>query len=61
MANTEGEPLLLCDATLAVTDPDALTRELDATYDRLDDDADGTRAWVEHVLTDGMQRIRAQL
>ena len=61
MANTEGEPLLLCDATLAVTDPDALTRELDATYDRLDDDADGSRAWVEHVLTDGMQRIRAQL
>lgn len=36
-------------------------RILDETYDRLGDDADGTRAWVEHVLTGGMQRIRAQL
>lgn len=61
MANTEGEPLLLCDATLAVTDSRALAEALDATYHRLDDDADGTRAWVEHVRTGGMQRIRAQL
>jgi hypothetical protein len=61
MTNTEGEPLLLCDATLSVDDPDALAAALDMTYDRHDDDADGTRVWLEHVLTGGMRRIRAQL
>jgi len=61
MTNTEGESLLLCEATLTVADPDALTPALDRTYDRLDDDPDGTRCWVEHVVTGGMQRVRAQL
>jgi len=60
MRNTEGESLLLCEATLTVADPDALTPALDRTYDRLDHD-DGTRTWVEHVVTHGMQRIRAEL
>lgn len=61
MTNTEREPLLLCDATLAVGDPDALAAALDAAYDRLDDEDDGVRVWVEYVVTHGMQRIRAQL
>lgn len=62
MTNTEGEPLVLCDATLTVEDADVLAKALDGTYDRLDDDdADGARVWLEHVLTGGMQRIRAQL
>lgn len=61
MTNTEGEPLLLCDATLALADPDALTEALDRSYDRLDDEADGTRVWVEHIRTGGMDRIRAHL
>jgi len=61
MTNTEGESLLLCEATLTVADPDALTLALDRTYDRLEDDPDGTRCWVEHVVTGGMQRVRAQL
>ena len=60
MTNTEGEPLLLCDATLIVGDADALSAALDGTYDRLDDD-DGARVWIEQVLTGGMQRVRAQL
>lgn len=61
MRNTEGEPLLLCDATLAVGDPEALASALDDAFDRLDDEEDGTRFWVEHVVTHGMERIRAQL
>lgn len=60
MTNSEGEPLLLCDATLAVGDADGLSAALDRTYDRLDDD-DGARVWIEQVLTGGMQRVRAQL
>ena len=58
--NTEGEPMLLCDATLRVTDPEALAAELDETYERAEDD-DVARVWLEHVVTDGIQRIRAQL
>jgi hypothetical protein len=61
MANTEGEPLLLCEATLAVRDPDALSAALDGVYERLDDEADGSRVWVEYILTGGMRRIRAHL
>jgi len=59
--NTEGEPMLLCDATLRVTDPEALAAELDETYERVEDDADGARVWLEHVVTDAMRRIRAHL
>ena len=59
--NTEGEPMLLCDATLQVADPEALAAELDETYERVEDDADGARVWLEHVVTDGMRRIRAHL
>lgn len=58
--NTEGEPMLLCDATLRVTDPEALAAELDETYERAEDD-DVARVWLEHVVTDGIQRIRAHL
>lgn len=59
--NTEGEPLLLCRATLAVIDPDALTEALDGTYVRIDDDTAGTSGWVEYVRTGGMDVIRAHL
>ena len=61
LQNTEGEPLMICDARLRVDDPDALARALDGTYEREDDQPDGTLVWFEHVITHGMERIRAHL
>ncbi|WP_373235210.1 SEC-C metal-binding domain-containing protein [Mycobacterium marinum] len=65
LRNTEGEPLMMCDATLRVDDPAMLARALDDTYhrddDQPDDQPDGTLVWYEHVITHGMQRIRAHL
>jgi hypothetical protein len=65
LQNTEGEPLVLCDATLRVPDPGALAESLDAAYDREDagpSHSDGAPSrWLELVTTDGMQRIRATL
>jgi hypothetical protein len=59
--NTEGESLMLCDARLRITDPAPLVELLDDEYDREQNAPDGTRAWVEHVITHGMERIRANL
>ena len=61
LQNTEGEPLVTCEATLRVDDPAALAETLNDTYDREEDEPDGTRVWFEHVITHGMQRIRAHL
>ena len=61
LLNTEGESLMMCDATLRVDDPAALTQALDDAYDRDDDEPDGTLMWYEHVITRGMQRIRAHI
>ena len=61
MANTEGEPLMLCDVTLRADDPAALSDALDGTYGPHEDQPDGTRMWLEHIVTHGMQRIRAQI
>ena len=61
LLNTEGESLMMCDATLRIGDPHALTQALDDTYERVDDNADGTLVWFEPVITDGMQRIRAHI
>ena len=59
--NTEGESMVMCDATLRVADPAGLIEALDDAYDRDDDQPDGTLVWFEHVITHGMQRIRAHL
>lgn len=59
LANTEGDPLVFCEATLEAREPDALTAALDETYDRVED-AEPPR-WFEHVTTHGQQRIRATL
>jgi len=57
LQNTEGDPLVFCEATLHSPDPAALTALLDARYDR-----DGTDAvWWEHVTTYGVNRIRATI
>jgi tetratricopeptide (TPR) repeat protein len=58
LANTEGEPLVLCESTLHVTDPAEMSAVLDKQYDR--DEAERAR-WFEHVTTHGMERIRATL
>ena len=61
LVNTEGEPLMICDATLRVDDPAALSDTLDDAYGALEDQPDGTRMWLEHIVTQGMERIRAQI
>jgi tetratricopeptide (TPR) repeat protein len=61
LQNTEGDPLMICDATLRVDDPASLAQALDDAYDRDDDQPDDTPVWYEFVITDGMQRIRAHL
>ena len=51
----------MCDATLRVDDPVALAKAVDDAYARDDEQTDGTLVWYEHVITHGMQRIRAHL
>jgi hypothetical protein len=58
LQNTEGEPLVMCEATLRSDDPAGLITQLDAAYDRLEGDE---ARWVEHVTTHGAERIRATL
>jgi tetratricopeptide (TPR) repeat protein len=58
LVNTESEPLVMCDTTLRVDDPAAMGAALDKEYDR--EEGDESR-WFEHVLTHGMERIRATL
>jgi tetratricopeptide (TPR) repeat protein len=58
LQNTEGEPLVFCEATLRTDDLDALVKILDQTYDRADP---AEPAWLDHMTTDGMRRVRATL
>jgi hypothetical protein len=74
LCNTEGDPLVLCEASLASANPTTLAEALDGIYDRADQthdtetdtDPDGSQGagvsvarWFEHVTTDGMTRLRA--
>jgi hypothetical protein len=59
LANTEGDPLAICEATVRVGDPAGIEAALDDTYDRVD--GDEPPRWFEHVTTQGMVRIRAAL
>lgn len=61
LRNTEGDPLMLCEASLRVEDPLGLSDALDEAYGPPEDQPDGTRTWLEFVVTHGMQRIRAQI
>jgi len=74
LQNTEGEPLVLCEATLHVLDPAPLKTALNKTYQLADPDVDADsdvaasdgsaeagHRWFEFVATHGMQRIRATL
>ncbi|OBA81176.1 hypothetical protein A9W99_14600 [Mycobacterium sp. 1164966.3] len=57
LTNTEGDPLAICEAIVEVTDAAEMETLLDDTYDRAGDEPH----WFEHVITDGMSRIRATL
>ena len=59
LTNTEGEPLVICEATVRVDDADGLAAALDETYDRVD--GEEPPRWHEHVNTLGMPHIRAVL
>jgi len=59
LANTEGDPFAICEATAHVGDPAGIEAALDDTYDRVD--GDEPPRWFEHVTTQGMLRIRAAL
>ncbi len=59
LANTEGDPLAICEASVRVGDPAGIEAALDDTYDRVD--GEEPPRWFEHVITHGMQRIRAIL
>ncbi|MGF2945127.1 SEC-C metal-binding domain-containing protein [Mycobacterium sp. Lab-001] len=61
LLNTEGEPLTMCDAVLRAADPEALARGLDGLYEREEGESGDTLVWFEHVVTHGMQRVRAHL
>jgi len=61
LVNTEGESLTLCDATLRIDDPAGLSDALDDIYGRPEVQPNGTRMWLEHIVTDGMRRIRAHI
>jgi len=58
LVNTEGDPLTICEATVRVGDSAGIDALLDDAFDRADDDEPH---WIEHVTTNGMQRIRATL
>lgn len=55
LTNTEGEPTVLCEATVRVGP--GIEAALDEIYDRPDE----SPLWLEHVVTHGMRRVRATL
>ena len=59
LTNTEGEPLVMCEATVHLGDPDEIEPALDETYDRVD--GEEPPRWHENVDTHGMPHIRAML
>ncbi|WP_343709633.1 SEC-C metal-binding domain-containing protein [Mycobacterium sp.] len=59
LVNTEGDSLAICEARVRVGDPAGIASALDEAYDRVD--GEDPPRWFEHVITDGLQRIRATL
>ena len=62
LQNTEGEPLVLCEAILDSPDPDQLAQALDTVYQRVEhvEGQEGV-VWHEYITTHGAERIRATL
>ncbi len=65
ITNTEGDPMMMCEATVHIEDPLTLRIALDRRYERTDDtgtaDGDGDGEWIEFVTTDDLRRVRAHL
>jgi hypothetical protein len=59
LTNTEGEPLVICETTVHLSDPDEIEASLDETYGRVD--GEEPPRWHELVDTRGMPHIRAVL
>src|ERR1700730_620734 len=59
LTNTEGDPLGICEGSVRIGDPAGIEAVLDDTYDR--GDGEERAPGFEHVITQGMQRIRATL
>ncbi|PRC51536.1 hypothetical protein C6A85_63580, partial [Mycobacterium sp. ITM-2017-0098] len=57
LTNTEGDPLMICEAVVRVSDSARIQSALDDTYDRVEDT--DPPQWFEHVTTHGAERIRA--
>lgn len=57
--NTEGDPLAICETSVRVGDPAGIQAALDEIYNRVD--GEEPPRWFEHVIADGIQRIRATL
>ncbi len=57
LLNTEGEPIVMCEATVRVEDPFAAREYLDGHYVTM---GDSGHEWMEEVITDGLPRVRAQ-
>ena len=59
LTNTEGDPLVICEATVRLGDPDSIEGALDQTYDRVG--GEGPPRWHEHVDTGAVPHVRAVL
>jgi hypothetical protein len=59
MVNTEGDPIVMCTATVQADDVAGLQTALDKHFDRSTDQ--DLLQWYEHITTDGMNRISATL
>lgn len=58
LQNTDGDPLVFCDASLRVSDSAEVSNVLDDAFDRPDPTEP---EWVEYVTTDGVRRVGAAL
>ncbi|MGV9798745.1 SEC-C metal-binding domain-containing protein [Mycobacterium sp. NPDC003449] len=59
MVNTEGDPIAICQASVRVGDVAGIETALDDAFDRVD--GEEPPRWHEHVISQGMERIRATL
>ncbi|BBY28162.1 SEC-C metal-binding domain-containing protein [Mycolicibacterium sediminis] len=59
LVNTEGDLLMMCEATFRIKDAARLVTALDDAFDRIT--ADGSPVWCDQVTNQGMERVRATM